>query len=114
MLPCYFVCFLPGSQNSTIGIFPPNEEKYICICASSRYWGSVCILLSLSNCEYGIELLRPMGCSEQKFKYIYLSVVLVCNPVYNLLLLLYIIRSRNDISVGEISLVKCMVETYCV
>ena len=93
-----------------MGIFPPNKVKYICIGASSKCKGSVCILLSLRNCEYGIEFLRLMGCSEAKFKYMCMSVVLVCNLVYNLLCLVYIIRSRNDISVGQISLVNSKVE----
>ena len=51
-----------------------------------------------------------MGCSEQKFKYVCLSVALVCSVVYNLLSLMYIIRSRNGISLGEISFINFMVE----
>ena len=50
-----------------------------------------------------------MGCSELNFTYMWLSVVLVYNLVYNLLSLIYIIRSRNGISIGEISFVNFMV-----
>ena len=86
------------------------KNKCICICASSKCWHSLCILLSLRNCEYGIEFLRLIGCSEQKFKYMCLSFALVYNLVYNLLPLMYIIRSRNGIYMGEISLVNFIVE----
>ena len=51
------------------------KKNYICIHASDRYWGSVCNLLSLRNCEYGIDLFRLIGYSEQKFRYMCLSVV---------------------------------------
>ena len=67
-------------------------------------------LLLYWNCEYGIDVFRLLGCSEQKFKYLCLSVVLVCNLVYNVLPLVYIIRSRNDIFVGKMSLVNFVVE----
>ena len=50
-----------------------------------------------------------MGCSELKFQYMCLSVDLVYNLVYNLLSLIYIIRSRNGISIGEIFFVNFMV-----
>ena len=86
------------------------KNKYICICGSNKCWGSLCILFSLRNYEYGIEFLRLIGCSEQKFKFLCLSVTLVYNLVYNLLPLMYIIRSRNGISMGEISPVNFKVE----
>ena len=39
-----------------------------------------------------------------------ITVVLVCNLVYNLYPLMYIVKSREDISVGEMSLVNLIVE----
>ena len=48
-------------------------------------------------------------CSEQKFRYMCLSAVLVCSLAHNLPFLIFIIRSRNGISVGEISFVNFMV-----
>ena len=56
-----------------------------------------------------MDLFRLVGCSELKFRYMCLSVSLVCNLVYSLLLLMFIIRSRKAISVGEIALVNLMV-----
>ena len=46
---------------------------------------------------------------ELKFRYICLLVVLVCHLVYNLLSIIYIISSRNGISVEEISFVNFLV-----
>ena len=70
----------------------------------------MCNLLSAKNYEYGIDFFRLIGYSELKFRYLCLSVVLVCDLVYHLLSMMYIIRYRNDIYVGEISLVNFIVE----
>ena len=41
--------------------------------------------------------------------YVFISCFIVCNLVDNLLSLIYIIRSRNGIYVGEISFLNFMV-----
>ena len=56
-----------------------------------------------------MDLFKFIGCSEYKFRYICLSVLLVCNLVYSLSSLIYIMRSRNEISVGEAVLVNLIV-----
>ena len=92
-----------------MGVFPPSENKYICICDSSKYWVSECIFFSLKNCEYGMDFLRLIGCSEKWFRYMCLSVGLVYNLVYNFDCSIYIVKSRKKFLVSEISLVNLIV-----
>ena len=58
-----------------------------------------------------------IGCSELKFRYMCLSVLLVYSLVYSLSSVTYIVRSKNAISVGEMVLVNlivgCAVFRYC-
>ena len=41
------------------------KNKYTCICDFSKCWVSKCISFSLKNCEYGMDFLRLIGCSEK-------------------------------------------------
>ena len=56
-----------------------------------------------------MDLFRFIGCSELKFRYMCLSVLLVYSLVHNLSSVMYIVRSRNAISNGEIVLVNLIV-----
>ena len=50
-----------------------------------------------------MDLFKLIGCSEFKFRYMCLSVLFVCNLVYSLLPLIYIMRSKKVISVRDIT-----------